>query len=107
MQKIIVRHFLTNHVTFPCEMTVTISASIKGNFLMQRYERLVHELYRKPKSEIIMGSFTEIINVDFAMQPKKRKRKKALEKLFQNSNGAKTFDLSSKNYIVKKIHLCN
>ena len=107
MQKIIVRHFLTNHVTFPCEMTVTISASIKGNFLMQRYERLVHELYRKPKSEIIMGSFTEIINVDFAMQPKKRKRKKALEKLFQNSKGAKTFDLSSKNYIVKKIHLCN
>ena len=44
-----------------------------------------------------MGSFTEIINVDFAMQPKKRKRKKALEKLFQNSKGAKTFDLSSKN----------
>ena len=75
---------------------------------MQHYERMVHELYRKPKSEIIMGSFTEIINADFAMQPKqKRERKKTLEKLFKNSKGAMTFDLSSKNYNVKKINLRN
>ena len=55
-----------------------------------------------------MGSFTEIINADFAMQPKqKRERKKTLEKLFKNSKGAMTFDLSSKNYNVKKINLRN
>ena len=30
-----------------------------------------------------------------------------LEKLLKNQKGAKTFDLSSKNDNVKKIHLCN
>ena len=88
-----------------CEVTVTIPVSIKGHLLMQRCEKMVHGLYCEPKNETIMGSFTENINVDFDIQPK-RKRKKTLEKLFKNPKGAKTFDLSSKKDNVKKIHLC-
>ena len=47
-----------------------------------------------------MGSFIENINVDFDIQPKKKK-KKDTGKIIQK------FDLSSKKENVKKIHLCN
>ena len=42
---------------------------------MQRYEKVVRELYCQPKNETIMGSFIENINVDFDIQPKKKKKK--------------------------------
>ena len=58
-----------------CEVTVTIPASIKGHLLMQHYEKMVHELYCEPKNETIMGSFIENINVDFDIQPKKKKKR--------------------------------
>ena len=35
-----------------CEVTVTIPASIKGHLLMQRYEKMVQELYCEPKDEL-------------------------------------------------------
>ena len=38
---------------------------------------------------------------------RKRKRKKTMEKLFKNPKETKTFDLSSQNDNIKKIHLCN
>ena len=66
---------------------------------------MVHELHCEPKNEIITGSFIKNINVDFDIQPKKKKT--TLEKLFQNPKGAKTFNLSSKKDNVKKIHLRN
>ena len=90
----------------PCEVTVTISVSIKRNLLMQHYEKMVYEFYCQPKNETIMGSLTENINVNFDIQQKK-KRKKTLEKLFKNPKGPRTFNLSSKNDNVKKILLCN
>ena len=42
---------------------------------MQRYEKMVHELYCQPKNETIMGSFIGNINADFGIQPKKKKKK--------------------------------
>ena len=55
-----------------------------------------------------MGSFTENIDVDFDIQPKKKeKRHWKSEQRLKNPMGAKTFDLSSKNNNVKKRHLCN
>ena len=36
-----------------------------------------------------MGSFTEIINVDFAMQPKKKKKKKGTGKAVPKLKGSK------------------
>ena len=42
---------------------------------MQRYEKMVHELYFEPKNETIMGGFIENINADFDIQPKKKKKK--------------------------------
>ena len=42
---------------------------------MQRYEKTVHGLHCEPKTEIIMGSFIENINVAFDIQPKKKKKK--------------------------------
>ena len=59
-----------------CEVTVNTPASIKGHLLMQRYEKMVHELYCKPKNETIMDSFIDNINVDFDIQPKKKKKKR-------------------------------
>ena len=58
-----------------CEVTATIPASIKGHLPMQRYEKMVHELYRETKNETIIGSFIENINVDFDIQPKKKKKR--------------------------------
>ena len=49
---------------------------------------MVHELYCKPKTEIIMGSFIENINVDFDIQPK-NKNKKDTGKTVQNPKGSK------------------
>ena len=60
-------------ITF--EVTVTIPASIKGHLLMQLYEKMVHELYCEPKNKAIMGSFIQNINVDFGVQPEKKKKK--------------------------------
>ena len=71
-----------------CEVTVTIPASIKGHLLMQRYEKMVHELYCKPKHETIMGSFIENINVVFDIKPKKKK-KKDTGKTVQKPKGSK------------------
>ena len=34
----------------PCEVTVTIPASIKGHLLMQHYETMVNEFYCEPKN---------------------------------------------------------
>ena len=59
----------------PCGVTLTISASIKGHLLMQRYEKMVHELYCEPQNETTMDSFIENINVDCDTQPKKKKKK--------------------------------
>ena len=84
-----------------CEVTVTILASIKGHLLMQRYEKMVHELYFEPKNETIMGGFIENINVDFDIQPKKKK-KKDTGKTVQKPKVRK--DIRS---FFKKIHLCN
>ena len=39
-----------------CEVTVTIPGSMKGHLLMQRNEKMVHELYCEPKNETIIGS---------------------------------------------------
>ena len=65
-------------------MTVTIPASIEGHMLIQLYGKMVHELYCEPKNETIMGSFIENINVDFDIQPEKKKKKdtgKTVQKL--------------------------
>ena len=72
----------------PCEVTVTIPASIKGHLLMQRYEKMVHELYCEPKNETIMGSFVANINLDFDIQPK-TKKKKDTGKTVQKPKGSK------------------
>ena len=57
---------------------------------MQRYEKMVRELYCQPKNETIMGSFTENINVDFDIQPKKKKKKDInIEKTVQKPKGSK------------------
>ena len=72
----------------PCEATVTIPASIKGHLLIQRYEKMVHELYCERKNETIMGSFIEKINLDFDIQPKKKK-KKDTGKTVQKPKGSK------------------
>ena len=58
-----------------CEVTIIIPPSIKDHLLMQRYEKTVHGLHCEPKTEIIMGSFIENINVAFDIQPKKKKKK--------------------------------
>ena len=42
---------------------------------MQHYEKMVHELYYEPKNKTLMGRFTENMNVDFHIQPKKKKKK--------------------------------
>ena len=72
----------------PCKVTVTIPASIKGHFLMQRYEKMVRELYCKPKNETIMVSFIEVINVDFDIPPKNKKIKDT-GKTVQKPKGSK------------------
>ena len=59
-----------------CEKTpFTIPPSIKGHLLIQRCEKMVHELYCEPQNETIMGSFVENINVDFDIQTKKKKKR--------------------------------
>ena len=73
----------------PCEVTVTISVSIKRNLLMQHYEKMVHEFYCQPKNETIMGSLIENINVNFDIQPKKKKKKRDTGKTVQKSKGTK------------------
>ena len=55
---------------------------------MQSYEEMVHELYCKPRNEIIMGSFIENINVDFDIQ-QKEKKKKDTGKTVQKPKGSK------------------
>ena len=55
---------------------------------MQCYKKMVDELYCEPKNETIMGSFIENINVDFDIQPKKKK-KKDTGKTVQKPKGSK------------------
>ena len=49
---------------------------------------MVHELYCEPKNGTIMGRFIEHINVDFDIQPKKKK-KKDTRKTVQKPKGSK------------------
>ena len=49
---------------------------------------MVHELYSEPKNKTIMGSFIEKINLDFDIQPKKKK-KKDTGKTVQKPKGSK------------------
>ena len=73
---------------------------------MQRYEKMVYEIYFELRNETIMSSFIENINVDFDIQPK-NKNEKNTGKTVQKHKDTKTFDASSKDDNVKKIHLCN
>ena len=55
---------------------------------MQPDKKMVRELYCQPKNETIMGSFIENINIDFDIQPKKKK-KKDIGKTVQKPKGSK------------------
>ena len=55
---------------------------------MQPDEKMVRELYCQPKNETIMGSFIDNINIDFDIQPKKKK-KKDIGKTVQKPKGSK------------------
>ena len=89
----------------PCGVAVTISASIKGHLLMQRYEKWYMNSIANPKMKLQwIASLRTLMLI--VIHNRKRKRKKTLENLFENPRRAKTFDISSKNHNVKKIHLC-
>ena len=51
-------------------------------------KNMVHELYCELKNGTIMGSFIENINVEFDIQPKKKK-KKDTRKTVQKPKGSK------------------
>ena len=45
----------------PCIVTVTMPGSIMNLFMMAQYEKLLGELYLKPKDGEIMGRFLSVI----------------------------------------------
>ena len=58
----------------PCLVTVIIPGSIKGHILIQRYQRMVEELYCAPNKEVIIGSYLEqIVWTEDEPRPKKKK----------------------------------
>ena len=67
---------------------------------MQRFEKMVHELYCKQKFETIMCSFTENINV----KNLKSKRKKITKNKKKNNTG-KTVQKDSINNIYTYINI--
>ena len=67
---------------------------------MQRFEKMVHELYCKRKFETIMCSFTENVNV----KNLKSKRKKITKKKKKNNTG-KTVQKDSINNIYIYIYI--
>ena len=73
----------------PCLVKVTISGSIKGHTLIQRYQQMVEELYCAPKEEVIMGSFFKQI-VPTEDEPRvKKKKKTSTTKKTEKSKGCK------------------
>lgn len=100
----------------PCKLSVELAiATIKNNMLIDRYKKIIQELYEEPTEEVIMGSlllddfadFSEMAdsetNVSNATRPQNRKRKpdEVNEKASKKSNQETDQPSSSRNDIRK------
>lgn len=74
----------------PCFVRISLPASIRGNFLIRRYNEFVEEMHTEPKEEVIVGCFVKknhdtSININTDV-PSQRKRKNPLTKATQPKN---------------------
>ena len=76
----------------PCLVTVTISGSIQGHMLIQRYQQMVEELHCAPKEEVIMESFLEqIVPTEDEPRPKTKKKTSTTKKTEKPKGCKETF----------------